>query len=144
MTIGTSHITSIIVKKPASEVFTFMADPAKLSKWSIGTWSTELLPDGLVLGTSLFDGSKGYVRIDPQPQRHSIDYHLGATPDALVPRIEVRVVPGPHLGVEDRISVLTFVAWRTATMDDDRWRRLTAAHELEVVLIKNLLESGRG
>jgi hypothetical protein len=28
-------------------------------------------------------------------------------------------------------------------MDDDRWRRLTAAHEFEVVLIKNLLENDR-
>jgi hypothetical protein len=39
--------------------------------------------------------------------------------------------------------VLTFLAWRSAAMDDFRWRRLTASHELEVVLIKNLFESGQ-
>ena len=38
---------------------------------------------------------------------------------------------------------LTFIAWRAAAMDDDRWRRLTASHEFEAVLIKNLIENGR-
>jgi len=28
-------------------------------------------------------------------------------------------------------------------MDDDRWRRLTASHDFEVVLLKNLIENGR-
>jgi hypothetical protein len=28
-------------------------------------------------------------------------------------------------------------------MDDDRWRRLTASHEFEAVLLKNLIENGR-
>ena len=143
MSLGTSHITSVVVNRAAAEVFAFMAAPDKLSKWSVGTWKTELLPDGLILGTSLFDGGKGYVRIDPDQKRFAIDYHLGATPDALIPRIEVRVVPGPNLGADAGTSVLTFIAWRTASMDDDRWRRLTAAHEFEVVLIKNLIENGR-
>jgi hypothetical protein len=38
---------------------------------------------------------------------------------------------------------LTFIAWRAAAMDDDRWRRLAASHEFEAVLIKNLIENGR-
>ena len=42
-----------------------------------------------------------------------------------------------------RSPTQTFIAWRAATMDDDRWRRLTASHEFEVVLIKSLLENGR-
>jgi hypothetical protein len=28
-------------------------------------------------------------------------------------------------------------------MDDDRWRRLTASHEMEAVLVKSLIESGQ-
>ena len=62
---------------------------------------------------------------------------------ALVPRIQVRVVPGEHLGLDAAQSVLTFISWRAAAMDDDRWRRLTASHEFEVVLLKNLIENER-
>lgn len=143
MTAGQSHIASIAVARTAAEVFAFMADPAKLHRWSFGTWETEIAADGLVTGTSIFDGGKILVRIDADGGRLSIDYHLGLDPAKLVPRITVRVVPGERLGLDPASSVLTFIAWRAAAMDDDRWRRLTAAHEFEVVLIKNLLENGR-
>lgn len=143
MSAGQSHITSISVNKTASDVFAFMADPEKLNRWSFGTWETEIAGDGLVTGTSMFDGGNILVRIDADMERLSIDYMLGTQSHKLVPRINVRVVPGPNLGLDKDCCVLTFIAWRAATMDDDRWRRLTASHEFEVVLIKNLLENGR-
>lgn len=143
MTAGQSHIASIVVKKPAVDVFAFMTDPRKLDRWSFGTWETEVAADGLVTGTSIFDGANILVRIDADAQRLSIDYKLGQDPARLVPRINVRVVPGSNLGLDAGHCVLTFTAWRAAAMDDDRWRRLTASHEFEVVLIKNLLENGR-
>lgn len=142
MSSGQSHITSITVERSAAAVFDFMADPEKLQRWSFGTWETEIAPDGLVTGTSIFDGTKIFVRIDADRQRLSIDYRLGSDPAQLVPRILVRVVPGQHLGLGTDHCVLTFIAWRAAQMDDGRWRRLTAAHEFEVVLIKNLIENG--
>ena len=144
MSAGQSHITSIAIARSAADVFAFMSDPQKLNRWSFGTWETEIAADGLVTGTSMFDGGKILVRIDADAGRLSIDYRLGADPLKLVPRINVRVVPGPNLGLDAGSSVLTFIAWRAAAMDDDRWRRLTASHEFEVVLIKNLLENGRG
>jgi hypothetical protein len=143
MTAGQSHITSIVVTRPAAEVFAVMADPARLHRWSFGTWETAIAPDGLVTGTSIFDGSKVLVRIDADSRRLSIDYHLGPAEDRLVPRIMVRVVPGAHVGLDPSSCVLTFIAWRAAAMDEDRWRRLTASHEFEAVLLKNLLENGR-
>ena len=143
MSPGQSHIASIEVKRGAAQVFAFMADPAKLNRWSFGTWETEIAADGLVTGTSIFDGTKTFVRIDADSDRLSIDYRLGADPAKLVPRINVRVIPGPHLGLDPTHCVLTFIAWRAAAMDDDRWRRLTAAHDFEAVLIKNLIENGR-
>ena len=143
MSAGQSHIASIEVKRPAAEVFAFMADPAKLSRWSFGTWETEIAADGLVTGTSIFDGAKIFVRIDADTERLSIDYRLGADPQKLVPRINVRIVPGLNLGLDPGHCVLTFIAWRAAAMDDDRWRRLTVSHEFEAVLIKNLIENGR-
>jgi hypothetical protein len=143
MSAGQSHITSIVVKKTAEEVFAIMADPAKLHRWSFGTWETEIASDGLVTGTSIFDGGKILVRIDADAGRLSIDYQLGVDANRLVPRINVRVVPGPSLGLEADSCVLTFIAWRAAAMDDDRWRRLTTSHEFEAVLLKNLIENDR-
>lgn len=143
MTAGQSHIASIAVNKSADDVFAFMADAAKLNRWSFGTWETEIAADGLVTGTSMFDGGKILVRIDADRERLLIDYRLGVDPAKLVPRINVRIVPGANLGMDAGHCVLTFIAWRAAAMDDDRWRRLTASHDFEVVLIKSLLENGR-
>jgi hypothetical protein len=120
-----------------------MSDAAKLNRWSFGTWETEIAPDGLVRGTSIFDGANILVRIDADPSKLAIDYHLGQAPDALVPRIHVRIVPGSRLGLEVPSAVLTFLAWRAAAMTDDRWHRLKVSHDFEVVLIKNLLENHR-
>jgi hypothetical protein len=143
MRAGQSHITSIVVNCPASGVFARMGDADNLHRWSFGTWKTELRSDGLVHGTSLFDGAGILVRIDRDESRLSIDYHLGPEPEKLVPRIQLRMVPGSHVGLGDDQSVLTFIAWRSESMDDERWRRLTAAHEMEAVLVKSLIESGQ-
>ena len=143
MNAGQSHIASIAVERSAEQVFAFMADPTKLNRWSFGTWQTTIAADGLVTGTSIFDGAKILVRIDADRARLSIDYCLGTDAEKLVPRITVRVIPGDHLGMDGKHCVLTFIAWRAATMDDERWRRLTTSHEFEVVLIKNLLENGQ-
>lgn len=143
MRAGQSHITSVVVNSRARDAFVRMADANNLHRWSFGTWKTEIAADGLVLGTSLFDGSSTHVRIDRDEARLIIDYHLGADPEKLVPRIQLRVVPGGHVGLGEEQSVLTFIAWRSEAMDDDRWRRLTAAHEMEAVLVKSLIESGQ-
>lgn len=143
MRAGQSHITSIVIARDARHVFAIMADAGKLHRWSFGAWETEIGADGLVLGTSLFDGSKLFVRIDADETRFSIDYQLGPSRDKLVPRIAVRVVPGTNAGLDGDRCVLTFIAWRSEAMDDDRWRRLAAAHEMEAVLLKSLIENGR-
>jgi hypothetical protein len=140
---GQSHITSILINSPAAQVFARMGDANNLHRWSFGTWKTEMRADGLIHGTSLFDGAGILVRIDSDEKRLGIDYHLGAEPQKLVPRIQLRMVPGSHVGLSDEQSVLTFIAWRSEGMDDDRWRRLTAAHEMEAVLVKSLIESGQ-
>lgn len=141
MNAGEPHITTAVVDRPAETVFDFMADAAMLHRWSFGTWRTEISDDGLIKGTGLFDGSSIYVRIDPDPVRRTIDYHLGQSPDHLVPRIAARVSAGGDMGLEGDQSVLSLMAWRAATMNDHRWRKLKASHELEVLLIKDLIEN---
>ncbi len=134
-----SHITSITIDAPAEIVFAFMSDPAKLNRWSFGTWETVQHNDGLIEGWAIFDGARTFVRIDADASRFSIDYHLGAERNKLTPRISARVIPGERLDLEANQAVLTFIAWRPASMSDDRWRRLTASHEFEVVLLKSLI-----
>ena len=136
-----SHITSITIDRDARFVFEYMRSPENLQNWSFGTWETDISPDGLICGKSLFDGSSAWVRISADNDSLVVDYHIGQTPQNLVPRIMVRVVPGSHLGFEPQRSVLTFIAWRACDMDDLRWRKLTASHELEIVLLKSLIEN---
>jgi len=134
-----SHITSITIEAPAETVFSYMSDPTRLDHWSFGTWETLLHEDGLIEGRAIFDGARTFVRIDADRSRLLIDYHLGVDKDQLTPRISVRVIPGGRLDLGPDQAVLTFIAWRPASMDDARWRRLTASHEFEAVLLKSLI-----
>jgi hypothetical protein len=135
-----SHITSIAIAAPAAAAFAFVSDPAKLDRWSFGTWKITLHAGGLVEGRAIFDDAVTWVRIDADPARLLVDYHLGASAAALTPRIAARVVPGERLALAPDSCVLTLTAWRAQTMPDERWRRLTAAHEFEIVLLKSLIE----
>jgi uncharacterized protein YndB with AHSA1/START domain len=139
-----SHMATVRIAAPAPAVFAFLADPAALGGWSLGCMDTRPDPaagPGIHTGRSLYDGGQGWFAIDADPERLTIDFRLGAPPN-LVPRISARVVPGPVVGAGADACVLTLLAWRTATMDDDRWARLCAAHEAEVWLIKAQVESG--
>jgi hypothetical protein len=139
-----SHITSIAIAAPAAAVFAYVSDPAKLDRWSFGTWKTTIHADGLVEGRAIYDDAVTWVRIDPDPARLLIDYHLGASPAALTPRIAARIVPGERLALAPGSCVLTLTAWRAQPMTDERWRRLTASHEFEIVLLKSLIEREAG
>jgi hypothetical protein len=88
-----SHATSIAVAASASAAFAFVSDPARLDRWSFGTWKTTLHDGGLVEGRAIFDDAVTWVRIDADPARLLVDYHLGARADALVPR-----APRPRAG----------------------------------------------
>lgn len=131
----------IRVRRPADEVFAFMADPANLSLWSFGTWRTEIDDTGLVRGTSIGDGAVIYVRIEAHPEQRLIDYHVGAAPDSLSPRVFGRVstedVFGDGLG-----AGLALTVYRTAEMDDARWDSLIATHRVELDIVKSALETG--
>ena len=118
-----------------------LADPAQLRRWSFGTWEAVVSADGLIEGRAIFDGSVSFVRVDSDARRGTIHYLIGPDRQALQPRIVFHVVPGDRLGRSAAGCVLTMLAWRAAGMDDERWRRLTAGHEFEAVLIKALLEN---
>lgn len=137
-----SHSTSIAIDTPAARVLAFIADPARLKLWSFGIQDTTTHEGGLVEGRSVFDGQVSFLRIEADAEAGVARYWLGARPDALAPRIVALVVKGETIGRSADSAVLTLVAWRGATMTDDRWRRLVASHEFEVVLLKSLIERG--
>ncbi len=137
-----THTISIELAVPAERAFAFMADPAKLDRWSFGTWKTVLHEGGLVEGSAIFDGAVTWVRIEGDPASGVIDYHLGKDRTALTPRIMARIVPGDRLGLGANACLLTLLAWRVKGMADERWARLCASHEFEVFLIKSLIEAG--
>ena len=87
-------------------------------------------------------GSAAWLRPVGDPERLTVDYHLGSDPQHLVPRIMARVVPGPVTGRSAGRCLVSIVAWRDTGMDDARWRRLVACHEAEILLIKAQIEAG--
>ena len=55
-------------------------------------------------------------------------------------RISARVIPGSALGYGENRSLVTLLAWRPAEMSDDRWSRLVASHEAEILLLRARIE----
>ena len=70
-----------------------------------------------------------------------VDFEVGGDPSDLVRRISARVVPGPEIGRGPDSSLVVLTAWRTASMDDERWRRLVVAHETEALLLRRRIEA---
>jgi len=139
MTSDTAHIR---IHCPPNHLFDFMSDPARLDLWSFGTWQTEIAADGLVRGTSLFNGGEIFLRIVAHRETGLVDYLLGKQPDRLVRRIFAHILPASDSGGAADAADLLLVALRSQDMDDTRWENLKALHAVEVRLIKQLIETG--
>lgn len=134
-----SHCATASCNAPAETAYAFLADAAKLGTWALGSWAPRPV-DGVVRGTSPFDASELYVRADADPERLTVDFAIGDDPGTLVPRIAARVVPGPTLGLDAGRCMVTLLAWRTAEMTDERWQRLAASHDVEILLLRARIE----
>ncbi len=60
--------------------------------------------------------------------------------EALVHRISARIIAGPSVGLDENACLVSLMAWRVASMSDERWKRLIAAHEAEIWLIREQME----
>lgn len=139
---GSHCATAVCAAEPAA-AFAFLADVAHLGSWALGCWAAEPVADGIVAGTSLFDGSRTCVRADSDAGRLAVDFAVGPEPTELVHRISARVLPGAALGYEEASSVVTLIAWREAQMSEERWQRLVASHDAEILLLQARLEKRR-
>ena len=119
---------------PARKAWRFLADGKALGRWALGSFDTRRAGPNLWRGTSLFDGKALFVRPVGDAKRLIVDYYVGSDRKKLVPRIMARVTP-----TSTNHSLIILVAWRDAGMDDERWARLQACHEVEVRLIQSLL-----
>ncbi len=135
---------SILCDRPAPVAFALMQDGLKLGQWALGCWNTVEAQPGLYRGTSIIDQQTVWVRIEAMPSVSMISYHVGATPDALQPRIMAKVVPGEELGHPAGSSVISLLAWRDVSMDDDRWQQLRECRRVELRIIRNLLQAELG
>lgn len=134
------HTASIAVAAPAQDAFEYLADGLRQGEWTLGASNRRDIGDGLFVGTSIFDGSETYVRIVPEPEHLLVACSVGPTPDRLLPRIWLRVLPGGDVEQPEAACVVTLLAWRPADQSEDSWRLTRATHETEVHLIKGLLE----
>ena len=121
---------------PAGRAYSFLADGLAVGRWALGSFQARRVGPNLFLGRSLFDGAEVLYRPVGDRARLIVDYHVGADPRALVPRVMARVVPGEVTGRAPGSCVVTLVAWRDAAMTDARWERLVACHEVEIRLIQ--------
>ena len=130
------HGVSVEVAVAAQDAFGYLADPQMVGRWALGCFNA--LPTkkpGLYQGISLFDATKAWFWIDSDPRRLIIDYHVGDA-DHQLPRISIRIVPGPHYGGDAGRCIITMNAWRPVDMTKDRWQRLCATHEAEILMIQ--------
>ncbi len=136
-----AHICSAAVDRPAADAMAFLQAPEKLARWAVGLGEARVHPDGTVKGAFPDTGEPIWARIDADPDRGTILYHLGPDPDFLVARIMIRVVPGDVLERDPQSCVVSLIAWRQAGMDDARWDGLRSGHEAEILELKRLIEA---
>ena len=135
------YTVSVEVSLPVETVFGYLSDPKKLGRWALGCFNTQSAgKEDLYKGTSLFDGSETWVRIEADVKWLIIDYYVGDS-DHQLRRISARIIPGPTYGRDSSHCIVSMMAWRTKDMSDSRWRRLCASHDAEILLIQSQLES---
>ena len=136
-----AHLAATRIDAPAAFAFAHLSDGRKLGRWTLG--SMDLAPTGepdLWRGQSLFDGAEALVEIRPEPRLGLIDFRLGPA-GARVPRVSIRVTPGPDWGLPETSCLAAMTTWRAGWMDDARWMRTVKSHELEVLLFRAQIET---
>ena len=136
-----THAAARLCRTDAAAALRLLSTAPGLARWNLGLWDTQLLPSGLLAGRSLFGGGAGLARVHVDADLGVVKYEVGAKADGLQPRIEARVQPGAELGYAPGQCLVSLLAWRPMQMDDERWQRLVACHEVEIDLIRSCLEA---
>ena len=135
------HSTAVKIACAADVAFDYLSDANRLQTWALTQCDVTAQGHGLVSARSRLNDSIMWVAIDADAKRCTVDYQVGPIRDTLAPIIMARVIPGADLGESKELCIVSMFAWRSAAMDDARWRRLIASHEWEIVLLQSLIES---
>jgi hypothetical protein len=138
-----SHCVTAECAVPARRAYEFLSDGLAVGRWALGSFAARRVGPNLFRGRSLFDGAEVLYRPVGDAARLIVDYHVGTSPRALVPRVMARVVPGESTGRSRRSCLVSLLAWRDASMSEARWERLIACHEVEIRLVQALLAGRR-
>jgi len=138
-----SHCVTAECAVPARRAYEFLSDGLAVGRWALGSFDARRVGPNLFRGRSLFDGAEVLYRPVGDAARLIVDYHVGTSPRALVPRVMARVVPGESTGRSRRSCLVSLLAWRDASMSEARWERLIACHEVEIRLVQALLAGRR-
>ena len=85
-----SHCVTAECAVPARRAYAFLADGLEVGRWALGSFAARRVGPNLFRGRSLFDGTQVLYRPVGDAARLIVDYHVGATPRALVPRVMAR------------------------------------------------------
>ncbi len=135
-----SHCVTSVCEVAAEDAYAFLADPERLGEWALGCWEAQPIAEDTVRGTSLFDGQAAVVRVAGSAPSLTVDYFIGGDDGTLAPRISARVVPGPVVGRSASECLVTVLAWRTVGMSDERWARVVASHDAEILILRGRIE----
>jgi hypothetical protein len=134
------HSVTALIEAPADVTFAVLSDPLRVGKWALASMQAEPAEDpGIYRGRSLFDGGQNHFAVTAHPQLLLVEYSVGPR-EALTPRIRAQVIRAESVGLPPTNCYLTLTAWRPADMSAARWSRLCAAHNVEIWLIKELVE----
>jgi hypothetical protein len=138
-----SHCVTAECAVPARRAYEFLSDGVAVGRWALGSFDARRVGPNLFRGRSLFDGAEVLYRPVGDAARLIVDYHVGTSPRALVPRVRARGVPGESTGRSRRFCLVSLLAWRDASMSEARWERLIACHEVEIRLVQAQLAARR-
>jgi hypothetical protein len=134
------HVASIVVDLPAARAFEVLSDPVLRGKWTLGSVDRRLVADDMIVGRSSFDGSTLYSRLLSYPDLLMHDSHVGPSPDALRPLVQIRVKRGEDIGIDPGQCLVTMIVWRSAAVSDDKWEREYFVWRTEIHLLKAAVE----
>jgi len=133
---ASAHTATRLCRATVATAMRHLTTAQGMSRWALGLWNCSEVEPGLFTGESLFDGALAWARIVKLAGVDAVDYHVGASPDRLLPRIHARVIDGPLLGHPPGTCVVSLLAWQPEGMSEERWRRLVVSHEAEIELIE--------
>ena len=127
-----SRHVSIVIARPAVEVYEYAADPANLPRWAAGLAKGEATPDGSAV---VVDSPMGQVRITFAPRNPFgvLDH------DVVLPSGESVYNPLQVLNHPEGAEVLFTV--RQRDLSDDKFERDIAEVAADLGRLRDLLES---